>query len=65
MDNRGLLFEMKRESIFKTPRRGLMGSKPLGAEYMPEINERARRMKVSAREEKQPVDTRQLCLPGF
>lgn len=25
------------KSIFKTPRRGLMGSKPLGAEYMPEI----------------------------
>lgn len=51
--------------IFLTPRRGLMGSKPLGAEYMPEINERARRMKAAAREEKQPHDDRQQRLPGF
>ena len=56
---------MKRESIFITPRRGLMGSKPLGAEYMPEVNERARRMKAAAREEKQPLDDRQQRLPGF
>ena len=51
--------------IFKTPRRGLMGSKPLGAEYMPEVNERARRMNAAIREEKQPADDRQLRLPGF
>ena len=51
--------------IFTTPRRGLMGSKPLGVEYMPEVNERARRMKVAAREEKQPDDDRQMRLPGL
>ena len=51
--------------IFKTPRRGLMGSKPLGADYMPEVKERARRMKAAVREEKQPTDDRQLLLPGF
>jgi len=52
-------------SIFSTPRRGLMGKKPLGAEYMPEISERARRMKAAIREEKQPIDKRQQRLPGF
>lgn len=54
-------------SIFKTPRRGFMGSKPLGAEYMPDVNERARRMKaaVAIREQGQPTDDRQLRLPGF
>ncbi len=57
---------MKRESIFITPRRGLMGSKPLGAEYMPEVNERARRMKAAAREQEKfsmATDNRQLRLP--
>lgn len=52
-------------SIFITPRRGLMGNKPLGAEYMPEVSERARRMKAAIREEKQPIDKRQDRLPGF
>lgn len=47
--------------IFKTRRVGLMGSKPLGAEYMPEINERARRMNAAAKEE--AADPRQLKLP--
>ena len=47
--------------IFKTPRRGLMGTKPLGADYMPEINERARRMNAAAKEE--AADPRQLRLP--
>ena len=47
--------------IFKTPRRGLMGSKPLGAEYMAEVNERARRMDAAAKEE--AADPRQLRLP--
>ena len=51
--------------IFLTPRRGLMGSRPLGADYMPEVKERARRMKAAAREEKQPADDRQQRLPGF
>lgn len=47
--------------IFKTRRVGLMGSKPLGADYMPEVNERARRMKAATKEE--AVDPRQLKLP--
>lgn len=38
-----------------------MGTKPLGAEYMPEVNERARRMKAATKEE--AVDPRQLRLP--
>jgi hypothetical protein len=53
--------------IFTTPRRGLMGNKPLGAEYMPEVKERARRMKAATaiREQDQPTDNRQQRLPGF
>ena len=51
--------------VFQTPRRGLMGKKPLGAEYMPEVTERVRRMKAAIREEKQPTDKRQRRLPGF
>lgn len=47
--------------IFKTPRRGLMGTKPLGADYMPEINERARRMNAAAKDTAD--DPRQLRLP--
>jgi len=42
-----------------------MGKKPLGIEYMPEITERARRMKAATREEKQPTDKRLQRLPGF
>jgi len=44
-----------------------MGSKPLGAEYMPDVNERARRMKaaVAIREQGKLIDNRQLRLPGF
>ena len=54
--------------IFTTPRRGLMGSKPLGAEYMPEVNERARRMKAAARDQEKlsmATNNRQMWLPGF
>lgn len=47
--------------IFKTPRRGLMGTKPLGAEYMAEINERARRMNAAAKDT--AGDPRQLRPP--
>lgn len=47
--------------VFKTKRIGLMGTKPLGAEYMPEVNERARRMNAAAKEE--AADPRQLRLP--
>jgi len=56
---------MKTESIFTTPRHGLMGNISLGAEYMPEVKERTRRMKAAIREEKQPIDKRQHRLPGF
>jgi hypothetical protein len=52
-------------NIFKTSRRGLMGNKPLGAEYMPAVTERARRMKAAVRDQDQPADARQLRLPGF
>ena len=51
--------------IFITPRRGLMGSKPLGADYMPEVKERARRMNAATREENQSTDDNQMYLPGF
>jgi hypothetical protein len=54
-----------KSSIFTTPRRGLMGNKALGAEYMPAIAERARRIKAAVREEKQPAANRQMRLPGF
>lgn len=54
-----------KQSLFKTPRRGLMGKKRFGAEYMPEVTERARRMKAATREEKKPADLRQRRLPGF
>ena len=47
--------------IFKTRRVGLMGTKPLGAEYMLAVNERARRMNAAAKEE--AADPRQLRLP--
>lgn len=56
------------KNIFTTPRRGLMGDKqPLGAEYMPEVKERARRMEAATaiREQGRGVDNRQLRLPGF
>jgi len=57
-------------SIFKTPRRGRMGNKPLGAEYMPNVIERARRLSVAASICEQGkcstvTDDRQLRLPGF
>ncbi|ADW16581.1 hypothetical protein Despr_0399 [Desulfobulbus propionicus DSM 2032] len=43
-----------------------MGDKALGAEYMPAVAERARRIKAAVREEKQSaVDPRQQFLPGF
>ena len=52
-------------SIFKTPRRGLMGNISLGAEYMPEVKGRARRMKAAIREKKPSIDSRQQRLPNF
>jgi hypothetical protein len=56
--------------ISTTPRRGLMGSRPLGVDYMPQITERARRMKAAAAI-REPLkvslatDDRQQRLPGF
>ena len=57
-------------SIFTTPRRGLMGSRPLGADYMPQVTERARRMKAAVairdpRNISAATDDRQHRLPGF
>lgn len=58
---------LSQHSIFTTPRRGLMGRRPLGADYMPQVTERARRMKAAAaiREQGRGVDNRQQRLPGF
>ncbi len=56
---------MKRESIFKTSRRGWLGQIPQGAEYIQDVNERAKRMKAVLRDPDQPVDKRQCRLPGF
>lgn len=55
---------MKRE-IFKTPRRGWLGQAPQGAEYMQDVNKRAKRMKAALRDPDQPADSRQLWLPGI
>jgi len=51
--------------IFITTRRGLMGNISLGAEYMPEVKERVRRMKAAIREEKLSTENGQQRLPGF
>lgn len=50
-----------RDPIFKTTRRGLMGDKPLGPEYMPEVNERARRLRSATKDD--ATDPRQLRIP--
>lgn len=51
-----------KSQIFKTARRGLLGSKPMGAEYMQDVNERAKRMRAAVRVE--PTrNTCQLRLP--
>jgi hypothetical protein len=46
-----------------------MGSKPLGAEYMPEVTERAKRLQaVASLRDLKPAtatDNRQQRLPGF
>lgn len=56
---------MKRQ-IFKTPRRGWLGQTPQGAEYMQDVNERARKMEAALRDPEQPADDkRQRLLPGF
>ena len=54
-----------KKPIFKTPRRGWLGKTPMGSDYMEEVNERARRMKVACRDTDQPADNRQRRLPGF
>lgn len=56
-----------KNSIFQTPRRGIMGNKPLGAEYMPAVIERARRLQVAVaiREPEKSTDNRLQRLPGF
>jgi len=51
--------------IFKTPRRGWLGQAPQGAEYMQNVNKRAKRMKAALRDFEQTIDKKQLRLPGF
>ena len=53
------------KQIFKTPRRGWLGKEPLGSDYMEQINERARRLKMACRDKNQPADKWQPRLPGF
>jgi len=44
-----------------------MGNKPLGADYMPDVLDRAKRLQAAAaiREQGKPTDNRQQRLPGF
>ncbi|MDD2541430.1 MAG: hypothetical protein PHH28_10380 [Desulfuromonadaceae bacterium] len=49
---------------------GIMGSRPLGADYMPGINRRANRLRAACRDEGEndagaEIDPRQGRLPGF
>jgi hypothetical protein len=52
------------EPIFKTPRIGLVGGRPVGREYMAEIDKRAKRLEdaCSGRIEVKPKNTKQLRL---
>ena len=57
-------------NIFKTPRRGWLGHSPKGAEYMQDVNERAKRMEAATAIRKNDqfsiaIDNRQQRLPGF
>ena len=57
-------------NIFKTPRRGWLGHSPKGAEYMQDVNERAKRMEAATAIGKHDqfltnTDNRQLRLPNF
>lgn len=52
-------------SIFTTPRRGYLGQQPKGAEYMAEIEARARMLNRATRlgDEEEQQEDRQLRLP--
>lgn len=52
--------------VFVLPRRGLVGGKPVGADYMAAIHDRAKRMDRACRERDDrpsPADERQIVLP--
>ena len=52
------------ESIFTTPRRGFLGQRPVGAEYMDGVERRAKRMRKAMRPQtEQDRDDRQMFLP--
>jgi hypothetical protein len=51
-------------SIFKTVRRGLMGHKELGPEYMAAIKTRAKQLRAAMKERPQR-DEHQQRLPGW
>jgi len=53
-------------SIFVLPRRGLIGGRPVGADYMTTIHDRARRLDRACRERGARLandDERQMTLP--
>ncbi len=52
-------------AIFTCPRKGLLGGQPVGADYMDEVEGRARRMRKACRPVAAPSDARQLVLPGM
>lgn len=52
------------DNLFLTRRRGVMGEVELGADYMPDVDRRAKRLREVLRESARPVDARQLLLPG-
>lgn len=54
------------ESIFTTPRRGYLGQRPMGAEYMAGIEARARMLRRATRlgDEEEQQEDRQMKLPS-
>jgi hypothetical protein len=56
-------------AIFTCPRKGLLGGRPMGADYMDDVEGRARRMRKACRptpaDELNQSMERQLFLPGL
>lgn len=56
--------EILNRQIFTMPRKGLLGDRPIGADYMLEINKRAKRLQKAVVAQKEERDIRQLDLFG-